>query len=361
MRILVGYGDAPGTTGQYMEDALRAAHTVTFVGRGSNARPGYAADLDMAAFTADMKEPADLFLYVDSGNNPYAPVNLHTLPIPTAGYFMDAYPPGSPQRTPYLETFAPLFDYLFVAHRTAIPHYQALRGGAAVHWLPPCCDPVVHGDQHQVRIYDVGFVGQVNKSYPERVRLLSALEQRYRLNDYRQRYYREEMARIYSQSKIVVNVSHTDRIIPMRFFEAPAAGAMLLTQNSSDNGQDEMLRPGEEYVSFTSVDDAIEKVDYYLAHEEERARIAQAGRAAVLSRHTYAQRTAEMVRVVTGDGLHRRAPARQWQQAEAAKAYMRIHSQLRLVDCVMEQPGVSLAPQLYYALQALLRRIRHRS
>lgn len=229
-----------------------------------------------------------------------------------------------------------------------------------MHWLPPCCDPVVHGEQHQERIYDVGFVGQVNKSYPERVQLLNALEQKYRLNDYRRRYYREEMARIYSQSKIVVNVSHTNRIIPMRFFEAPAAGALLLTQDSHDNGQDELLRPGEEYVSFTSVDDALNKVDYYLAHEEERARIARAGQAAVLARHTYAQRTAELLRVVNGDGLRRCAPARQWDQAVATKAYMCAHSQLRLVDCVMEQQGVSLPTQLYYALQALLRRIKHR-
>lgn len=360
MHILVGYGDAPGTTGQYFEDALRAAQIVTFVGRGSRMRPGYPANLDLAAFTAEMAEPADLFLYVDSGNNPYAPINLHALAIPTAGYFMDAYPPGIPQRTPYLETLAPLFDYLFVAHRTAIPHFQALRTDAGVYWLPPCCDPAVHGEQHQERIYDVGFVGQVNASYPERVQLLSALEQKYRLNDYRQHYYREEMARIYSQSKIVVNVSHTDRIIPMRFFEAPAAGAMLLTQDSRDNGQDELLRRGEEYVSFTSVEDALNKVDYYLAHEEERARIARAGQAAVLSRHTYAQRTAELLRVVSGDGLRRCAPARQWPQVQAAKTYMRAYSQLRLVDCVMEQPGVSVAPQLYYALQALLRRIRHR-
>jgi hypothetical protein len=360
MHVLIGYGDALGTTGQYLEDALSAAHEVTFVGRGSAERPGYAANLDVTAFVANMTDAPDLFLYVDSGNNPYAPVGLHTLPIPTIGYFMDAYPPGSPQRTPYLETLAPLFDYLFIAHRTALPHFQALRSSAAVHWLPPCCDPAVHGDQHRQREYDIGFVGQVNNSYPERVQLLEALEQRYRINDYRRHYYRQEMARIYSQSKIVVNISHSDQIIPMRFFEAPAAGAMLLTQQSHVNGQSELLREGEEYVSFTNVDDALNKVDYYLAHEPERQRIAHSGQTAVLARHTYGQRTAELLNIVRTDGLRCQAPARHWSQAEAGKNYMRAHSQLRLVDCVMEQTGISSTLQLTYALQALLRRIRHR-
>lgn len=360
MRLLIGYGDAPGTTGQYFEEVLALAHETMFVGHSSSTRPGYAANLDLGAFVAQLNPAPDLLLYIDSGNNAYAPAGLTDLPIPTVGYFMDAYPHGIAQRTPYLETLAPLFDYLFVAHRTAIPHYQQLRAGAPVHWLPPCCDPAVHGDQHLERIYDVGFVGQVNAAYPQRVRLLNELERTYRVNDYRRPYYRQELARIYSQSKIVVNISHSNEIIPMRFFEAPAAGAMLLTQHSVNNGQGELLAEGTEYATFTSVEDALEKVDYYLHHEAERKKVARAGQAAVLERHTYAQRTAELLRTVEDDGLRCQAPARRWPPAQVGTAYLRAYSQLRLVDCVMEQPGASLLPQLTYALQALLRRVRHR-
>jgi hypothetical protein len=361
VRILIGYGDAAGTTGQYLEDALAfAQHEVVFVGRGSLARPGYAANLELAEFLSRMEAQPDLFLYVDSGNNPYAPLGLADLEIPTAAYFMDAYPPGIAQRTPYLETLAPLFDYLFVAHRTAVPHFAALRAGAPAYWLPPCCDPAVHGDQGLERIYDVGFVGQVNRSYPARVQLLEALEGKYRVNDFRRHYYRQELARIYSQSKIVVNISHSDQIIPMRFFEAPAAGAMLLTQRSLENGQGELLREGVEYASFDDLNDALDKVAYYLAHGQEREQVARAGQAAVLARHTYAQRVAELLRAAQSDGLRRQAPARQWPEARVRTAYLRAYSQLRLVDCVMEQQGVKLAPQLYYASLALLRRIRHR-
>lgn len=359
MYALVGYGDAPGTTGQYFEQALGQAHQTLFVGRAALAKAGYAPNLDLAAFVAQLATPPDLFLYVDSGYNPYAPLGLPALPLPTVAYFMDAYPPGIPQRTPYLDTLAPLFDYVFVAHRGAVPHLQALRRAAPVYWLPPCCDPVVHADQQLERIYDVGFVGQVSSAYPERLQLLQAIEQKHRVNDYRRSYYREEMARIYSQAKIVVNISHSNAIIPMRFFEAPAAGAMLLTAHSAVNGQDELLREGEEYVSFTGLQDALDKIDYYLAHPDARQRIAQAGQAAVLARHTYAQRMAQLLQTVGDDGLRRQAPARNWPARQVRQTYLRAHSQLRLIDCVMEQPGVNAGTRVYYALLALLRRIKH--
>lgn len=359
MHILIGYGDAPGTTGQYLEETLAATHNTVFVGGGSLTRAGYAPDIDLQALVAQIAETPDLLLYVDSGNNAYAPSRLPALSFPTIAYFMDAYPPGIAQRTPYLETLAPLFDYLFVAHRAAIPFFQKLRPGAPLYWLPPCCDPAVHGDQRQQRIYDVGFVGQVNDSYPDRVRLLNTLERQYRMNDFRRRYYRQELAHIYSQSKIVINISHTDQIIPMRFFEAPAAGAMLLTQRSRSNGQDELMREGSEYVSFDTIEDALEKVAYYLAHPHEREQIAAAGQQAVLANHTYAQRVAQLLQTVQADGMRHHAPARRWSQEQVRKCYLQAYSQLRLVDCVMEQKGAPILERLRYALPALLRRIKH--
>lgn len=359
MYVLVGYGDAPGTTGQYFEQALGKEHDTLFVGRSSPHRAGYAPNLDIAAFVAQMEPRPDLFLYIDSGYNPFAPLGLHTVALPTIAYFMDAYPPGSTQRTPYLDTLAPLFDYVFVAHRGAVPHVQTQRANAPVHWLPPCCDAAIHADQHLERTYDVGFVGQVGRAYPQRIELLQAVEQKYRINDFRRSYYREEMARIYSQAKIVVNISHSNAIIPMRFFEAPAAGAMLLTHHSQINGQDELLREGVDYVSFCDLHDALDKIDYYLAHPEEREAIARAGQAAVLGRHTYAHRVAQLLQTVYDDGLRRHAPARRWPSIQVQKTYLQAYSQLRLIDCVMEQPEVGIGARVSSALLALLRRIKH--
>jgi hypothetical protein len=135
---------------------------------------------------------------------------------------------------------------------------------------------------------------------------------------------------------------------------------MLLTEASTTNGQSELLVEGEQYVSFAGVEDALGKVDYYLAHPEERERIAAAGEAAILAHHTYAQRAAQLLDAVQAGGAQSCAPARRWDGAAVRKTYLHAWSQLQLVDCVMDCQAAPLSERLYYAGLALLRRIKHR-
>jgi len=51
---------------------------------------------------------------------------------------------------------------------------------------------------------------------------------------------------------------------------------------------------GEEVVCFDDRQDLVEKVRYYLEHEQERAAIAQAGFDRTLRDHTYARRFTEI-------------------------------------------------------------------
>jgi hypothetical protein len=230
------------------------------------------------------------------------------------------------------------------------------------------CDPEVHGEIPSERIYDVGFVGAYDARYPERVQMLDALAARFHMNDFKRRYYLQEMARIYSQSKIVVNITHTDRILNMRLFEAPAAGALLLTDRSEHNGQAAILNDGEQMVTFKGCDELLAKVEYYLTHAAERERIARAGQAHVLAHHTYDARLATLLATVARDGHRRIAPARAWTPTQATDHYMRIHSMCRMLDAVMQVPWRQVkgrnrlakqARQGYYVSTALLRRIKH--
>ena len=61
-------------------------------------------------------------------------------------------------------------------------------------------------------------------------------------------------------------------------------GACLLT----DNGRNinDLFEPGKEIVTYSSVDEAVEKVTYLLDHEDERAEIARAGQKKTLMDHT---------------------------------------------------------------------------
>jgi spore maturation protein CgeB len=73
-----------------------------------------------------------------------------------------------------------------------------------------------------------------------------------------------------------------------RNFEVPGCGGFLLTGPADD--LETYYRDGEEIVCFTDIDDAVDKARHYLAHEDERARVAAAGHARTLAEHTYERR-----------------------------------------------------------------------
>ena len=80
-----------------------------------------------------------------------------------------------------------------------------------------------------------------------------------------------------------------------RTFEIPAGDAFMLAQRSKDHQQ--LL--GEGVACFDSSEELLEKVRYYLAHDEERQRIAKEGyRRLVTGRHTYRDRLKEILNLV---------------------------------------------------------------
>ncbi len=78
------------------------------------------------------------------------------------------------------------------------------------------------------------------------------------------------------------------RQIKGRTFEVPACGGFLLTGHADNLS--EYYVAGKEIVSFTNTSDLIEKCQYYLAHEAERQKIAQAGYERTVKEHSYEHR-----------------------------------------------------------------------
>ncbi len=77
-----------------------------------------------------------------------------------------------------------------------------------------------------------------------------------------------------------------------RNFEVPGCSGFLLT-NLADNLAD-YYDVDQEVVCFDSQRDMIDKIRYYLAHEKERMRIADAGYQRTLLDHTYEKRFREV-------------------------------------------------------------------
>ena len=153
------------------------------------------------------------------------------------------------------------------------------------------------------KIYDVNFVG---RCYGEREEFIETLR-KHKIKiatfgpgwkgENNRKFSQMEFINIFRQSKIVLNTSHSiDGLytIKGRDFEAPGCGSLLLTKNSDEIR--EYFIPGKEIVTYKDVDDAAEKIKFYLKNDIEREKIAENGYKRVLKDHTYEKRFEEFLK-----------------------------------------------------------------
>jgi len=90
----------------------------------------------------------------------------------------------------------------------------------------------------------------------------------------------DERTRWYWNSRIGLNMHYSERPSEtgnVRMYEVPAHGAMLLCDKATHDSHSLIFEPDVEAVYYDSTRDAIDRAEYYLAHEEERIDIAKAG------------------------------------------------------------------------------------
>lgn len=83
-----------------------------------------------------------------------------------------------------------------------------------------------------------------------------------------------------------------------RTFEIPAAGAMLLAEDTPEHR--ELFRAGEEADFFSCIEELIDKARYYLTRDSLRHRIARNGRERVLRDFTWERALEPIRRMLTG-------------------------------------------------------------
>jgi hypothetical protein len=285
LHIAIACVPDPQTTAIYFERAARTAdHDVTLVHETDTASAG---------------QHCDLFIAIDPwfGGLRYLP----DLDCPTAVIQIDVHR-GMQGRA----KFARFFDHVFVAQRDFVPKIAAI-GHDSVHWMPLGGDPGVHYVPDLPRDIEVGFVGKLGMPGTDRHTVLSQVLRHFSTNEIGRHQTPWEMGKIYSRSRIVFNKS-IGGDVNMRFFEAMASGALLVTDRIG-NGLHELAEEGVHYVGYDTAEEAVAQIKHYLAHEADRERIAQAGQALLYERHTYDARLQQLLRTVaTGS---RTAPARQ--------------------------------------------------
>lgn len=122
----------------------------------------------------------------------------------------------------------------------------------------------------------------------------------------------QETAVAYSGSKIVINLhrSHIDDAvnnnalyIPAvspnpRTFEIAASGTLQLSDARDDLGS--FYKVGEEIDTFSSSRELMDKIQYYLTHEEERREMSLRAFERTLRDHTYTRRLSQLLTIIYG-------------------------------------------------------------
>jgi uncharacterized protein YerC len=255
-----------------------------------------------------------------------------------------------------------LFDDVVLLHPHALDLIRSDR--SRVHWMPYAVDPTLFHDRGVARDLDVAFVGATESIWRVRKPLLKRIAARYRTNDFfADRCPFEEIAAIYNRARIVIHVPIVDALNP-RIFEAMGCGALLLT-GRVNNRIEELLEDGEHFVTYDDEDDASEKIDYFLRHEDARARIARAGCERVHRDHTYVERLRGLLERI-GALPRQAAPARRMTAGAVEDIYQRRHKQAGQVDALVRRalaaPVFSVARYrtLAHAARTLLARVQNR-
>ena len=155
------------------------------------------------------------------------------------------------------------------------------------------------------------FIGGISNLHSKRLRILEKISNEFDINlfgpgkenipkgsnlqnKWKYPVWGKDMYEILANSKLSLNI-HGDisqsEAANLRLLEVTGSGALLLTENQSNLGE---YFNNEEVVTYDSVSDLIEKINYYLTNNEAASQIAAAGRKRTLLDHTYDNRVVDL-------------------------------------------------------------------
>ncbi|MEW9700299.1 DUF3880 domain-containing protein [Paenibacillus sp. SI8] len=246
---------------------------------------------------------------------------VRNMGIKTAIWFAD-----DPYFTDHTASLAPHYDYVFTHELSCIAFYREL-GCGQVHYLPLAVNTDVFKPMHVGPAYqsDICFIGN---GFPNRIALFDRITPFLadkkvmlagalwdRLNQYAllQAGIKlhwvpiEESVKYYNGAKIVINIhrltfdeiyNKNSRNLPgfsinPRTYEISACGTLQITDHRHD--LDQYYTPGQDIETFDTPDELVQKMQYYLTHEEDRMRIVTKGLRRSIKEHTFATRLSKLL------------------------------------------------------------------
>lgn len=217
-----------------------------------------------------------------------------------------------------IEKLAPVYDYFFCQDHHVLRMLRD-KGLKNCFYLPSAVD-LDEGDSepfsNRQEEFDIAMCGSYSKEYYEkRDKAFASIKdlglniwggggwtETELKNNFRGVVSPSEVVDIYRRSRIVINIQYNEEPaegVSLRPFEATGGGALLI----SDDGRADILRlfkDGEEFISFPDGDTQKLRglVKHYLAHPEERLKIARRGYEKTKNNNTFLMRMQEVFRVI---------------------------------------------------------------
>lgn len=208
------------------------------------------------------------------------------------------------------------YDFVFAKDQTMVDLFQRYTSLKQVHYLPEACNPAVHRrvtptDEELARFAcDVTTAANVYFFRAEILESLSDLNLRIwgnvpKFNKGPVRsfctgrpVFMRDKAACFNSAKIVINSLHPMESggLNARAFEVAGCGGFQLITHSDAVARH--FEPGKEIETFRDLHELRSKVRYYLAHDEERCAIAEAGRLRAHREHTYTNRLRQILNIV---------------------------------------------------------------
>lgn len=181
-------------------------------------------------------------------------------------------------------------DFNFVCQKRAVEEFKR-DGIPNPIFMPHAVEPMAYPYLPSLKKYDFCFIGHINSE--NRIDALDHMFKSFPNFFYGQRLF-EKAAEKFCQSKVVFNISIKDDI-NMRVFETLSTKSFLLTNWIPTLG--DLFEDGVHLVTYKTLDEAVDKAKYYIAHDEERERIAEAGFQEVRAKHTFRHRAEQILDV----------------------------------------------------------------
>ena len=210
-----------------------------------------------------------------------------------------------------ISKIAPAYDYFSNQCHVVLRKLWNELGLKNCHYLAHSAEPLPEKDLVKEKKYNISFIGtHNNKIYPNREKYLTAISDlglhiwgsdgwadTALRNHFHGRSRGDQRLDIYANSKIVVDVNWDvwpAEGLSNRPFEVTGCGALFVTDHVREDIKRAYVE-GKEVVLFRNEQELREKVQYHLAHEDERAAIALAGYKRTVLDHTYDRRIEQIL------------------------------------------------------------------